>query len=79
MTPQEEFYDLFIRPLEFLVAQGMPLHSLLSESVHHYASRCSLFKMLLEIAGFSIYDQIPIQQHMVFRWLDGRPVVGIYT
>ena len=65
----EEFYDWFIRPLEFMVAPGMPLHSLLNESVHHYASRCNLFKLLLETAGFSIYDPVPVQQHMVFSEL----------
>jgi len=65
----EELYDWFIRPLEFMVAPGMPLHSLVNESIHHYASRCNLFKLLLETAGFSIYDPVPLQQHMVFSEL----------
>ena len=63
---REEFYDLFIRPLEFLVGEGMPLHTMMIESVEHYASRCNLFKILLETAGFSIYDPVPIQPHYLY-------------
>ena len=61
-----EFYDLFIRPLEFMCGQGMPLHTLLMESVNNYASRCNLLKLLLEIAGFSIFDGMKIQPHAAY-------------
>ena len=64
-----EFYDLFIRPLEFLCGQGMPLHSCLMESVNNYGSRCNLLKILLEIAGFSVFDGARIQQHAAYSEL----------
>jgi hypothetical protein len=79
---KSEFYDLFIRPLEFLCGQGMPLHSCLISSIHNYSSRCSLFKMLLEIAGFTIHDMIPIQQHYAYaeiskiRHLSGKDLTS---
>ena len=63
---QAEFYDLFLRPLEFMCGQGMPLHTLLMESVNNYASRCNLIKLLLETAGFSIFDGMKIQPHAAY-------------
>jgi hypothetical protein len=66
---KQEFYDLFLRPLEFLVAQGTPLHTMLIESIHNYIARCSLFKLLLETAGFTIYDDIPVNPNFVYSEL----------
>ena len=64
-----DFYDMFIRPLEFLCGQGMPLNSCLTASITNYASRCNMFKILLELAGFGIMDGSPIQQHYAYSEL----------
>ena len=74
-----EFYDLFLRPLEFMCGQGMPLHTLLMESVNNYASRCNLIKLLLETAGFSIFDGMKIQPHAAYAELTRtRHIPGKY-
>jgi len=73
-----EFYDLFLRPLEFLCGQGMPLHTSLIESVTSFATRANLIKILLEIAGFSIHDSIPEQMHMFYSEISKiRHIQGI--
>ena len=61
-----EFYDLFIRPLEFLVGRGMPMHRLLLEAAYDFAERCNLFKLLLEFSGHSIDMDIPCDIHWFF-------------
>jgi len=73
-----EFFDLFLRPLEFLCGQGMPLHTCMVESVHSFSNRANFIKILIEIAGFSIHDSVPEQMHMYYaemskiRHLQGR-------
>ena len=84
-----EFYDLFIRPLEFLVGRGMPLHKFLQRAAFNAKDRFHLFKILVEMAGFSnsltILDDIPCDPHFVFmelskiRHLDGANLTISYN
>jgi len=63
---KDDFYDLFVRPLEFLVCRGMPLHALMLRSIHSMEQRCNFFRQIIEIAGFSSYDNIPLGPHYLF-------------
>jgi len=63
---KDKFYDLFIRPLEFMASRGMPLHSCLISGIHSFSARCNLARQLIETAGFSIYDPLPITPHYIF-------------
>jgi hypothetical protein len=63
---KDEFYDLFIRPLEFMACRGMPLHSCLISGIHSFSARCNMARQLIETAGFSIYDPLPITPHYIF-------------
>jgi hypothetical protein len=55
---EHEFYDLFLRPLEFLVTRGMPMHHLLLAAAHNYNARFNLFRNLVELAGFQITEEL---------------------
>ena len=63
---KDEFYDLFFRPLEFMVARGMPLHATMIASIHCLKSRCHLARQIIEIAGFSIHEPIPVNLHFLY-------------
>jgi hypothetical protein len=66
MLYRTEFYDLFIRPLEFLVGRGMPMHRLLLEAAYDFSERCNLFKLMLEFSGHNIDMPIPCDVHWFF-------------
>jgi hypothetical protein len=63
------FYDMFIRPLEFLVTRGMTLHHQLLLACHNYIERHNLFRNIIELAGFQLSDPIPADVHQVFQEL----------
>jgi len=63
------FYDMFIRPLEFLITRGMTLHHQMVLACHNYIERHNLFRNIIEMAGFQITDPIPADVHMVFQEL----------
>jgi hypothetical protein len=66
MLYRTEFYDLFFRPLEFLVGRGMPMHRLLLEAAYDFSERCNLFKLMLEFSGHNIDMPIPCDVHWFF-------------
>jgi len=66
---EHEFYDLFLRPLEFLVTRGMPMHHQLLAAAHNYNARFNLFRNLIELAGFQITEPLPSDVHTVFQEL----------
>ena len=68
-TTEHEFYDLFIRPLEFLITRGTPLHSQLLAAMLNYNERFNLFRNLIEIAGFNIHERLPAKVHQVYQEL----------
>ena len=64
-----EFYDLFFRPFEFLITRGMPMHKQLLAATYSYNERFNLFRNFIELAGFSIYENIPNDVHQTFSEL----------
>jgi hypothetical protein len=66
---EHEFYDLFLRPLEFMVTRGMPMHHQLLAAAHNYNARFNLFRNLVELAGFQITEPLPSDVHTVFQEL----------
>jgi hypothetical protein len=66
---EHEFYDLFLRPLEFMVTRGMPMHHQLLAAALSYNARFNLFRNLIELAGFQITEPLPSDVHTVFQEL----------
>ena len=64
-----EFYDLFVRPIEFLFSIGMPLHQLLTKAADDYSSRLELFRETLHITGFKYTDTFQCSPNDLFKEL----------
>ena len=64
-----EFYDLFVRPIEFLFTIGMPLHELLTKSAFSYTARLELFREVLRISGFTPADVFQCTPNDLFKEL----------
>jgi hypothetical protein len=44
----------------------MSLHSCLISGIHSFHAQCNLARQLIEIAGFSIHDPLPITPHFIY-------------
>ena len=64
-----EFYDLFIRPFEYLVTRGMPLHQQLLNATYNLEDRYNLFRNIINLAGFSLGEQLPSNVQAVYQEL----------
>ena len=64
-----EFYDLFVRPIEFLFSIGMPLHQLLCKASSSYPCRLELFREALRLSGHIMTQKFQATPHTVFEEL----------